>query len=163
MLYELEGKFEVEELEQIKKNILSTSSLLEKVVEYNMIFPLKNKRYIRVRQQNEKKFFWTYKGKPKTSEFNKRLEIEFRIPEFIYDMFFKTTAHIYYEKEREIYKHPQGKIFLDQISSRDKPLMNFVEIEAKSEENISFIKKQLNILSPNITQPYWLLIESKYL
>lgn len=155
-MIELEGKFKLDSSNETREKIKQISKLEEITLEENCVFPLKES-YIRFRKTETRNYF-TYKGKNKSSKFNKVREIEFNVPKFIFDIA-RSFSKYKYRKVRETYSHKNALICLDFVFD----LGYFVEIEAKSEEDISFIKKQLNISSPNINDHYWKLIKPKYL
>lgn len=157
---EIEGKFKVNNLKQLKKKL---SKIKNKKLDneenklYDVFNILGRFGYI-FRLRKTKEYILTIKGPTRSTLVNSRKEYEFNIPKLIYDILNSILPiKAKYNKIRETYIPKKGiSICLDNVIG----LGYFVEIEASNEQEVLFWKDKLGIRSKLIKEPYFKLVSS---
>ncbi len=124
---------------------------------YDLFGICRNRGYT-IRLRNDGSYLFTFKGKDKgTNGVKKKLEWELELPGFLYHALSLLPEKIFYPKIRETYI-PLGdkncKVTLDTIPG----LGEFVEVEAKSENQVKLWEKRLGLENP-IKESYPELME----
>jgi adenylate cyclase class 2 len=163
---EIEAKFYVRDLEQIRAYLQSLNARLiqARVLEKNIRFDLPDAslraggRVLRLRHDTKARL--TYKGSNKnTRGVLSREEIEFVVEDFEKARkFLEALGYqqvFYYEKYRTTYALDKTLIMLDEL-----PYGNFVEIEGETEETIRVLSERLDLnWDATIERSYSVLFE----
>ncbi len=149
---EVEAKYRVDDLQKVAKAILTGKGKhLGTYKELNRIFDSKgeyfynNDRLVRLRtiSEGDKTLsLFTFKGKNRSEDIHKRVEIEFRVPKYTQKILhlFGLTEHLRYEKNRSVYRYRSAEVFLDEV----KGLGTFVEVEG-DEDTIHLVASELGL------------------
>jgi len=156
---EIEGKFKVDNLESIRKNI--KKYIVEEQVttrednRISVLWGLLERRGAYIRLRNNGNYYFTFKGPNKSSSIMDRFEFNQKIPEWVYILLKSLLPEkVTYKKTSQLFSSEDCQIFLDLVEG----LGTFVEIEAPTEEQVTLWKKRLGITSKSIQKPYYKLV-----
>ncbi|OHB72955.1 MAG: hypothetical protein A2Z25_13365 [Planctomycetes bacterium RBG_16_55_9] len=172
MYVEIEAKLKVNSLPDVERklNELGAEFLAEQSQNDDLFDDanatlIASDRCLRLRRQasgDGKRFFLTYKGGKKKSDFKKREEIEVQINSA--DMMERLLLALGYEKvlvvekRRRLWRLGNCEVALDHLPV----LGDYVEIEGPDDETITNLQQRLGLSgSPSITKSYAQLIQER--